>query len=329
MNKKKLIVIGSYPNTPKKEEVLKLEIESLKGLGFDFMLVSHYPVSSEIQNMVDYYIYDKNQTLTPLEKTTYYWFQTDIFILRVNNSRHALPICQNMYNAFKMAEIKEYDFVFFCENDNIFSNDDAIKLSNLVNDAVLEKKSGIFFKPYNYQDNHSKVYETQMFGIQPKRFNELFKLPLTGDEFFENPDYSISLELGFYNSLKEFEDEFLIIDQHSYNYFTNSQINIFRMEHFIVDLLFNSSNEFEPVLFFQNRNNGDIKECRIVIKLDDIVKTDMVVQTGIWSYQVFNYTNQKLRIEVFMDNTLEIIRDYILDDVLKNKIKENGIIDFY
>jgi hypothetical protein len=326
---KKLIVIGSYPNTPKKEEVLKSEIQSLKKIGFDFMLVSHYPISSEIQHMVDYYIYDKNQTLTPLDKTTYYWFQTNIFILRVNNSRHALPICQNMYNAFKMAEIKKYDFVFFCENDNIFSDDDAIKLSNLVDVAVSEKKSGIFFKPHNYQDNHSKVYETQMFGIQPKRFNEIFKLPLTGDEFFDNPDYPISLELGFYNSLKQFENEFLIIDEHSFNYFTNSQINIFRMEHFIVDLLYNSSNDNEPVLFFQNRNQGDVKECRLIVKINDNVITDTLVHSGTWSYQSFKYENQKLSIEVFIDGTLEILKKYTLDGILKNKIKENGIIDFY
>jgi hypothetical protein len=228
-----------------------------------------------------------------------------------------------------MAEIKKYDFVFFCENDNIFSDVDAIKLSNLVDVAVSEKKSGIFFKPHNYQDNHSKVYETQMFGIQPKRFNEIFKLPLTGDEFFDNPDYPISLELGFYNSLKQFENEFLIIDEHSFNYFTNSQINIFRMEHFIVDLLYNSSNDNEPVLFFQNRNQGDVKECRLIVKINDNVITDTLVHSGTWSYQSFKYENQKLSIEVFIDGTLEILKKYTLDGILKNKIKENGIIDFY
>jgi hypothetical protein len=324
---KKLIVIGAYPNTPKKEEVLKSEISSLKHLGFDFMLVSHYPISSEIQGMVDYYIYDKNQTLTPLDKATYNWFQTNLFILRVNNSRHALPICQNMSNAFKFAEINNYDFVFFTENDNIFSYEDSIKISKLVGDAILNDKSAIFFKPNNYLDNNSMVYETQIFGIQPKRFNEIFKLPLTGENFFSHPEYPISLELGFYNSLNSFEKEFLIIDQHSSNYFNSSQINIFRMEHFIVDLLHNSNNNEEPILFFQNRN-GD-KECRIVVKINDEVIADTPVHPHVWSYQGFSYDNQKLRVEVYIDGTLEIIREYTLDETLKGKIMENGIIDFY
>ena len=140
---KKLIVIGSYPNTPKKEEVLKSEIQSLKDIGFDFMLVSHYPVSSEIQHMVDYYIYDKNQTLTPLDKTTYYWFKTDIFMLRVNNSRHALPICQNMFNAFKLAEIKEYDFVLFFNSRNIRRKQpsDVIESFKLFCDKLTKEQS--------------------------------------------------------------------------------------------------------------------------------------------------------------------------------------------
>jgi len=84
-----------------------------------------------------------------------------------------------------------------------------------------------------------------------------------------------------------------------------------------------------PGGFFQNKNNSDVKECRIVIKIDNNIITDTIIQPGIWSYKIFNYLNQNLRIEVFMDNTLEIIREYTLDETLKGKIMENGIIDFY
>lgn len=326
---KKLIVIGSYPNTPRKEEVLISEIKSLKSIGFDFMLVSHYPVSSEIQHMVDYYIYEKNQILTPLDKTTYYWFKTDFFILRVNNSRHALPICQNMYNAFKMAELKDYDFVFFAENDNIFSEEDSIKLSGLVDEAITNNKSGIFFKPHDYQDNHSKVYETQMFGINPKRFNEIFKIPLNGDDFFTHPDYPVSLELGFYNSLKDFESEFIIVDEHSYNYFKTSEVNIFRVEDFLVDLLYNSTNEEQPVLFVHNRDSKTLRQARVVVSLDGEIVSDETPSSGVWYYQSFSYNGKKLKVEVFMDGDLEIIREYRLDSELRETIKEKGIIDFY
>jgi len=327
---KKLIVIGAYPNTPKKHEVLKnqlISLNSLKFSGFDFMLVTHHPVLTDIQEMVDYYIYDNNQTLTPLDKSTYFWLDTDSFFLRINNSRHALPISQSMFNAFKFSEIKNYDFVYFMENDNWFSEIDVMKLNELVELMNKENKKCIFFKPESYKDNDSYVYETQLFGITPKYFNEIFKLPTTENEYFYHYAYPVSLELGFYNNLCRYENNFLIINQHSYEYFNSSQINIFRMEHFIVDLLHNSNNNEEPILFFQN-SNGD-KECRIVVKINDEVIADTPVHPHVWSYQGFSYDNQKLRVEVYIDGTLEIIREYTLDETLKGKIMENGIIDFY
>jgi hypothetical protein len=41
---KKLIVIDSYLTSTKKENILKEQIESLKNIGFDIMLVAHYPI---------------------------------------------------------------------------------------------------------------------------------------------------------------------------------------------------------------------------------------------------------------------------------------------
>jgi hypothetical protein len=55
--KRDLIIIGSYPNTKLSEEVLIKCISSLKDK-FDIALATHYPVDKEIQNLVDYYIYD-------------------------------------------------------------------------------------------------------------------------------------------------------------------------------------------------------------------------------------------------------------------------------
>ena len=193
---KVLIVIGAYPNTTKKEEVLKQEIESLKSLGFDFMIVSHYPVSVELQDMVDYYIYDKNQTLTPKDRSPYYWFNSHNFHIKVFNSRHSLPICQNMFNSFKFSEIKNYDFVFFVENDNIFTPNDVNKFNTLLTERVSENKQCIFFKPESFRQDNSYVYETQLFGISPKYLNEKFVIPTTENEWYET-SMSHTLELAF------------------------------------------------------------------------------------------------------------------------------------
>lgn len=324
---KKLIVIGAYPNTPKKKEVLVEEIKSLKSLDFDFMLVTHYPVPLYIQEMFDYYIYDKNQTLTPLEKTTYFWFNSGSFLVRINNSRHALPISQSMSNAFKFSEIKNYDFVYFIENDNWFSENDSKKLSDLVNTMFENNKKCIFFKPESYRDNGSYVYETQLFGITPKYFNQVFNLPITEDEYFSHPTYPVSLELGFYKNLSEFEDDFLIINEHSYQYFNESKINIFRVENLLIDLVYNSKNPTQPVLFcYGNRVFDDL--YRVIVRLNNDIINDRNIHSNNWFYQTFDLDGSNLVFEIYNNDVLQEKKSYILDKHLLHNLKDKGIIDF-
>ena len=59
MNKKDIIIIGTYPDHPKKMEMLRECIERVRPLGYDILVVSHYPIPTDIQEMVDYVIYDK------------------------------------------------------------------------------------------------------------------------------------------------------------------------------------------------------------------------------------------------------------------------------
>lgn len=55
-----IFVIGAYVNNIKKEETLVSLIERLKPLNIPILLSAHYPISAAIQNMVDYYIFDKD-----------------------------------------------------------------------------------------------------------------------------------------------------------------------------------------------------------------------------------------------------------------------------
>jgi hypothetical protein len=324
---KTLIVIGAYPNTPKKEEVLINEVESLSGLGFDIMIVSHFPISTEIQNMVDYYIYDKNQTLTPLDVSPYYWFKTDNFFIRVNNSRHALPICQNMFNAFKFSDIKKYDFVYFIENDNLFSVNDSNKLKNLIDEMEESGKKCIFFKPEGYKDNGSYVYETQLFGITPSFFNSILTLPITENDWYEH-QMPNTLELAFYNKLQNHENEFLIINQHSSEYFKDSEINIFRVENFILEVLYNINDPLTPILYcyseVRNRYNYNV-----VISINDNVIEDRFTLPTQWFYIPLSLNGDKLNIKVYYDNKLESEKTMSLNDNILNSLKERGSIEFY
>ena len=69
-----LIAILCHCNTPEKEELLKKNIDIIKQEGHDILIVSHIPVSYEIQDMVEYCIYDKsNPLITYPDRGMVYW----------------------------------------------------------------------------------------------------------------------------------------------------------------------------------------------------------------------------------------------------------------
>lgn len=56
-----IFVLGAWPDTHEKETDLIESIHRLREFhGVPILLVSHYPIKSEIQKLVDYYIYDAN-----------------------------------------------------------------------------------------------------------------------------------------------------------------------------------------------------------------------------------------------------------------------------
>jgi hypothetical protein len=55
---KNIIIIGTYPNDSYKLDMLNDCINRVKPLGYDIMIVSHYPIPEEIQSKVNYVLYD-------------------------------------------------------------------------------------------------------------------------------------------------------------------------------------------------------------------------------------------------------------------------------
>jgi hypothetical protein len=54
-----LIIIGTWAKTLEQNKLLIDCITNLDLLGMDICLVSHYPISTTIQKLVSYYVYDK------------------------------------------------------------------------------------------------------------------------------------------------------------------------------------------------------------------------------------------------------------------------------
>lgn len=124
-----IIIIGTYPNTKKREELTIECITSLKRLDRKIMLVSHYPVSIEIQKLVDFYVFDEHNPLTHHSYYTHFYRDTHEYYAQVNinglkDTNQSLAVLTNLYNGMKLAKIEGYKRAFYITFDVIVHRDD-------------------------------------------------------------------------------------------------------------------------------------------------------------------------------------------------------------
>lgn len=123
------IIIGTFPNLKKREQLTIDCINSLKPLNRKIILVSHYPVSEEIQSMVDYYIFDKENPLTHHSYYTRFYNITDEYHAEINinglkDSNQSFTVYTNLYNAMAFANKMGFTSAFYTTYDVVVHPDD-------------------------------------------------------------------------------------------------------------------------------------------------------------------------------------------------------------
>ena len=319
---RKIIIISSYASTPEKEKTLNECIDKVLNKGYDVMLTSHYPVPDYIQKKVNYCIYDSDNILLPYNISPSFWIDNDIFELEVNINSHNLTICKNMLNGIGLSRILKYDFFFFMESDNIFSDDDFIRLDDLSNQMLINNKHLIFFKNQwiSEHNEHHINYETLIFGGEVNYFLENISLPSTIEEYIQmyspNRDalYNIILEKIFFNKLSHLEDEIFIINESSKNFFTSSIIN----KYFITNICDVVINNDDYILFISNFSGRNL--------IYEINSIDKDFFPGMWS---FNGINEDTHI-VVKDLSGEVLdrKSFIISEFDRNKIGEKANFNF-
>lgn len=129
INDKEIIIIGTHPNLKEREQLTLECIRSLRPLNRKILLVSHYPVPSEIQDIVDFYVYDKQNPLTHHSYYTRFYnympnYDVEININGLNNSNQSFAVLKNLYNSYKYAESLGYEKAFYITYDVIVDRRD-------------------------------------------------------------------------------------------------------------------------------------------------------------------------------------------------------------
>lgn len=121
-----IFIIDCWIDTESKENDLISLIKRLKEFDVPILLTGHYPVKPEIQKMVDYYLYDKENPLLLREEFKVYdvdsgrWSQFDnCKIENFVDFHHDYAIWTTMKNAFNFAKYLGKKYIHFLEYDNL------------------------------------------------------------------------------------------------------------------------------------------------------------------------------------------------------------------
>jgi hypothetical protein len=321
---KKIIIISSYATTSEKEKTLNDCIDKVSNKGYDIMLASHYPVPDYIQKKVNYCIYDSDNILLPYDISPSFWIANEQFYIEVNINSHNLTICRNMLNGIGLSKIMKYDFFFFMESDNIFSDDNFTKLDDLSNQMLINNKHLIFFKnQWISEHNESHVnYETLIYGGKVNYFLDNMPLPSTIIEYIQmySPNkeslYNLILEKIFFNKLSHLEEQIFIINESSKTFFSNSIINKYFITNICDVVVSNIDNNY--ILFISNFSG-----CNMIYEINSITKEFF---PGMWH---FNGIHEDTHIVVkSLDGEILDRKSFIVSEFDRNKISEKANLYF-
>lgn len=190
-NKKNLLVIGSYPSTEDGEKVLKSALNSVRA-DFDILLATHCPVSKDIQDMVQYFVYDHRNDIISFKNAVYFWADYPNFYFQLHQKQsNAYAVYRQLMNAAYLMEDYYEDFVYM-EGDCIFSSEDVEKIKQFKEICESNKKEALFFKYDNFLA--SLVFYTKI-----KFFKEVFYFAKTPDDY-----QKYCTEIGSYGLLENF-----------------------------------------------------------------------------------------------------------------------------
>jgi hypothetical protein len=177
--RKEIFVFGAWLDSKLKENTLIKNIKFVKSKDYPTCLVTHYPVSTDIQKLVDYYIYDSENILSENWWLRFWRINEDGTRQEVDSPKmyHGLTCLMNMYNAISLLLIKKkFKYIHFWENGSEYNFDEYMQYFSRVID---QNKVALFFK------HLPEVFRTDIFSIDIETFRYCIPNAQTWKEYTE------------------------------------------------------------------------------------------------------------------------------------------------
>jgi autotransporter strand-loop-strand O-heptosyltransferase len=201
-----IFVIDCWIDTIAKEKNLINLIERLKMYDIPILVTGHYPIKPEIQQMVDFYLFDKNNPLLMRDEFQKYGVNsvrwTDMGDFRIENHRefhHDYAIWETMRNAFNFCKYLGKKYIHFMEYDNL---PHPVQYRQ----AFIERTRDFDVVIYEYDKGSSSMDNpycaTYIFSIKTDIAVSVINTIKNKEEFFGKKPDKWQLEKNFLSSLR-------------------------------------------------------------------------------------------------------------------------------
>ncbi len=250
---KNIYIISCHVNTEEKKNVLIDYINQIKKMaGFDILLVSHIPISEDILKLVNFFIYDSDNFLLPIENTPITWFAIGNLKINILSCRHGYAFIKNVHNALKFVKVMDYDNFVFSDYDNILNDGDISIIEGIPQLLIENNKKMFVFKDYNPSTPRGYSYESKFFAGEVNYFVDNVELPNSYEKWCNTEPFCSSsnvVEDILVLLWNKFEDQLYLVEKKVNEYFSKSNFDVFHHYDYKYSLVYNLDDKSKPLFF--------------------------------------------------------------------------------
>jgi hypothetical protein len=275
------IVVSTYPLLNSIVKTTKECIESLKQTGRKIILTSHLPIPKDLQEMVDYCIYDKNNLLTKHTFYQYTWFDFDSWRVDLmltgedNDVYHGPSVYTNYYNAASLAKDLGIKKLYFLNYDYHLKNASYIdNISSILN----SKKAYVGLR----EEQEGNTIITYFLASEPKFYLDHFPLIQTPKEYddlmIKWGSESNGLENLTYHTFNQDKDKIYWENKSNFTKLIDENFehkDYSRVEYFSILSVKGHPDQF--AVFLSISNSTDSRDINITVYEDDEILFDETV----------------------------------------------------
>jgi hypothetical protein len=332
------IVVSTYPLLNSIVKTTKECIETLKQTGRKIILTSHLPIPKDLQEMVDYCIYDKNNLLTKHTFYQYTWFDFDSWRVDLmltgedNDVYHGPSVYTNYYNAASLAKDLGIKKLYFLNYDYHLKNASYIDNISLI---LNNKKAYVGLR----EEQEGNTIITYFLASEPKFYLDHFPLVQTSKEYddlmIKWGSESNGLENLTYHTFNQDKDKIYWEDKLNFTKLIDENFehkDYSRVEYFSVLPVKDHPEQF--AVFLSIANSTDNRDIEIAVYEDDKMLFDETVKVThklSWFRQVtFNlektYKIYYMAFDRYNQALVEEKKIIVDKEYFENQLSKNGVL---